>query len=1019
MNGREFAESTADTANEQPRSVTAAPHALLALQATAGNRAVTRMLAVQREPLDAPVLDSRAMAVTVGPELEKERASVLAAYETADEPQREALRDKLLQIDKDLTLLNEPGASDQALNALIARRKAAVSVGPTTDTSGAGWQVGSSGLTSSSQSVTSQVNDGGYVQTSTTTSSTTIDSTGWANKKSETNTLANGSDSASQTTTTDRKVDIANGLNYTSGSSQKTEASGESRTTGSSSTVGTSGYSTTTEDTKTVGSTVDSTKSTSAITRGDGKLGWSDSETRKTGTQDGKGALTKGSETTSSSNAGVIAGPDGVGAYGGGSKSFTQTRAKGMSTGQTVGLDGKVVANVTQVPGSEPARYQVTLTVSLSGKAGLSGNAAGESELQGGKASGGLSGSVSASGTGTFVHVFNEDEAQKYMASVTAGGAGSGPKELQVIKQLAAGNLADAKALLTNAQASLMSADGVAGLKEGESGEITIDLKGEVGGNLGGDMAGFGVKGTASGSKGVKLKRSVARKGGKIVIDVAMDYTDSLGAGATVSMDLASGGYSGSKSETQTEGATFTLDPDNRAYQEQFDAIAGVRSVESLRHVAQTHKDLVSSSTTGSGHGTTSTATAGAAGVGVEIGTTNSYDEKVTVGEYGKTSTFTGTEGGSLALTGPGGVKVSHSETNTVSASVGIDGTATGDLSTTTSGTDLGGSAAALGKALTDNKLGLLTGSAKVMQETTEVCGMALSDGDFATIAAVAEEVNRWKKVEQDGDVYSDWIRLRFKIVKAKGDRTVIAKALAEYGADHEGATKAIGRIVRSVGSAQGGTLYDWPGALSAEKAQYAALITGDPLAPVREHRSKGTYAEGIQVANALLPKIDAVVTAMRANQDKFSDGTALGEMLAAAATRRGEIVREAASLRQLNGGGAAEVDVEAAKAELAGIQPALLEFERRQGKAFVTVQDELDDMYVNHRTIMEALNDLRDNVYPAWEKTLEQARKAAASAGLDPWAIQPTPGKGFFNQLHKEAFGGPPPYEWPPKPKP
>ncbi|GAB3877274.1 hypothetical protein GCM10029964_026110 [Kibdelosporangium lantanae] len=55
---------------------------------------------------------------------------------------------------------------------------------------------------------------------------------------------------------------------------------------------------------------------------------------------------------------------------------------------------------------------------------------------------------------------------------------------------------------------------------------------------------------------------------------------------------------------------------------------------------------------------------------------------------------------------------------------------------------------------------------------------------------------------------------------------------------------------------------------------------------------------------------------------------------------------------------------------------------------------------------VAKALNELRDNVYPAWEKTLTQARDGATRAGVGPWQIPLVPGKGFFGDMYQGHFG-------------
>ena len=948
----------------------------------------------------------------------------------AEVEKEQARIDKLLaQNDKDTRLVTEPGASDQALDEMVARRQVNTTVARTTDTTATGWQASSSGLTSSTTTVNSQV-DQGQAAVKTTTSSTTIDSTGWSNKTTNSTKITDGEVSRIDSTTDTRKVDVSGGgLNYTSGTSSTSPEGEGTRTQGTSSTVGTSGYSSTTENSTVTDGTVDSTKSTSSFTRGDGKVGWSKSATEKKGTQDDSGALTKGTENTTTRSGGAVVGPDGVGAYGGTGKSYSQTRGSGVKTGQTLGLDGKVVANVTQVPDSDPAKYQVSITISLTGKVGGSGSyekepKVNDEKLGKGSVSGTVSGSLS--GTATFVHIYDDAETQKYMAQVTSQGASGGPKELQIVEMLARGKLSDAKALMNNVSAA-WTPDGALALKDGESTDVSIDLKGDAGLTLGGDSNGFGAKVSGSATAGGTLKRTMAKKGGKIVVTLSVITTTGHGLGGSASMEMAGGGYQANSATTQTESATFTLDPENHAYPEIFESLRSIATADGVRQARAAHAGLVTAYTTGDGNSSSGTTTATVGPLGLELTDKSSYDHATAVDDHGqKTESYTGAHGGGAAITGPAGFRVAHSETDTVAATVDSTGKASGDVSTTTTDTSWGASWDALKKSWSDNKLGLATGSAKVMQETTEVCGMKLSDTDFGTISAVAADPKRWQRVVESPRVYGAWMATGREIAAVNGDRQKIAKALATYGSENDGATHAIERIVRPAGSTDGGTLYDWPAELSSEKATYSSLITGDPLSAVKAKEETGDNKAALEAAKGAMTRIDALIASMRDKQDKFTDGNALGQMLAAAADRRAQVAKEIALLSHGPNGiqlpdanvttvptadqaaAKSEADTAAAKAELDGLIIAMKAFEVAQGREFVTVQKEDSSVFLNADlgVVAKALNELRDNIYPAWDKALTQARDAAVRAGLDPWQIQPVPGKGFFDDMYQGHFG-------------
>ncbi|WP_344310651.1 hypothetical protein [Fodinicola feengrottensis] len=1041
------------------------------MQATAGNGATSRLLSrpsVQRDPVTpapAPALDSRALAVMLQPTLQAERDSAFAEYHKIDgqlaelqqledagdltekgkadkqtlvatQAEQEA---KLGQAEKDLLLLNTPGTADQSLNELLVRRKANVSVPDSTDSTSSGWRLDNSGLTSSDKTVTTGVADGKAV-TTTSGSTTTIDSTGWSKKDSQSTATTDGTTTNTSSTSDSKKIDVSGGdISYATGHTDKTETAGplnSTSTTATSSKIGTGGYTKTTEQTETVDSTVASNKSTTSYTRGDGKVGTSSSSSSKFGTQDAQGNLIKGNENTKTVGVGVIAGQDGVGGYGSASQDLSQTHAKGVKTGQSVGMDGKFVVNVTQVAAKEPAQYQISLTISLGVKLSLSGNVDKESEA-GNKGSYGVTGSAAGSVTGTFVHVFAEQETQAYLGSL-ANGSGGVHKELSVLQLAAAGSMDEAKTMLNGLKASLLSADGAAGMSDGDSAELAVEGK-VSGGASGGasESGGLGGKADVSISHGGTLKRSVAHKGGKVVITITVLSSDGVGAGASVSYGAASGGYSGTEGTSAGQSVSFTLDPADASYQQRFAQIADTSSIDGLRRLAADHPELVGAKTTSSGSSSGGTTSAGVGPAKLELTDTHSYDESTTIDASGTSHTFAGSTGGGAAVSVAGGPKVSYSEKDAVATSVGADAKASGDASHATSETDLGASLDKLGQNLSSNPLGtvtgLVTGGTKVMQEKTDVAGMKLSDDDFATIAAVARDPHGWDRPVVSPRLLPDWRALRRAVVAANGDRTEIARCLAAYASHDEGAAHAIERIVRPVGSADGGARYEWPGDLSAEKSSYDSLVSGDPLAAVRSLEKDGKNAAALEAVNGVLSKLDAMVTAMQAKQDKFTDGAAFGEMLASAAVRRGEIAREAAMIgHRISAAGTTadlpasdvttvptadqmkaqdEIDRAAAKATLEGYRQSLNGFLEKQKRAFGIVQVEQakkDAIFSSPdiTLIATTLTDLKNNLYPQWDATLAKAREAAGKAGVDEHSVEPAPAKEYCNYLNKQTFG-------------
>ncbi len=223
--------------------------------------------------------------------------------------------------------------------------------------------------------------------------------------------------------------------------------------------------------------------------------------------------------------------------------------------------------------------------------------------------------------------------------------------------------------------------------------------------------------------------------------------------------------------------------------------------------------------------------------------------------------------------------------------------------------------------------------------------------------------------------------------------------------------------VVRGRGSADGGAKYEWPGELSAQKSVYAALVDGDPLAAVDAAQQAGDYDKAGTLATADVAKLDALIAAMQAQEDKFRDGAAFGEMLQAATERRAELVGrshliagklppptettvptpEQAQARD-------EADRAAAKARFDGLMTTLHGYLDMQTRIFGEVQAEqakADDWFDKPDVIVifRKLNDLKNNVYPAWWKAFEAATDAASDAGVTA-PSEPKPAEEWWKHL-------------------
>ncbi|GAA0930286.1 hypothetical protein GCM10009554_13240 [Kribbella koreensis] len=902
---------------------------------------------------------------------------------------QERALDAYAKADADLLLLDQPGVADGQLNELLARR------GATAD------------VAASNQKV----------------SKNTVDASGWALKVDDKTTLTQG-----QNTTVSgksQKFELGSGgPAYTSGiSSDTTEVDSEGGTTKTSSSVSnkydTSGWSRTSESNVELGDYKAGTKESFGVKRGDGKLGTERSiTTSQTGT-----------EVTKTSAQGVIAGPDGAGAYKSATAGLGQTSKSGVKTGQTVGMDGKFVVDVKKVEGSEPAQYQVSLTINLGAKAGLTGSKEWEQSAAGTNSDASGSANVSASLTGTFVHLLSDEDTKKYLAALDAKGTGGAGKEFDVIRAAAKGSYADAQQLLSGLKTAAFSPAGAAAMAEGDS----VDL--EVGGTAdaklsgGGSGGGFGLKAEGGVTAGETLKRTVAVKGGKVVITISVATTKGWSAGGTASMEAASGGYTHGSTSKAGESVTFTLDPKDSHYNDDFALIADRATIADLRKLGVEHPDLISASTTSSGESTSDSVTAGVAGVSLGIDETHSLDRSVTKDESGTTTSVTGSTGGGASVSALGG-KLSYSEKETAAMQVGPGNVGSGDISKSTSETDFGATWDKLKETWSKTPVGLgvglVTGGAKVAQEKTDVAGMKLDDNDFSIIFGVAQDSKAWSKPVASPRHFAAWQATGRTVAASGGDRQKIADALAAYAAEHDGAAAAITSIVRSPGSAEGGKAYEWPNDMAAEKAVFDSLVDGDPLKPVTALETSGKNKEALESIDGSLKKLDKLTAGLEAKKDQFTT-SALGEMLGRLAEQRRALATRSSIINrrvEVSGVDAPAVttvptaedqaagEKAGAKAALEGMLPALRGFEADQTRQFQLIgaeRSKRDGFHFSSPSVIvmvTAFNELRDHVYPLWEKAVDKALETAKMAGVDLAEVKPRPAKGWCNSQYKEEFG-------------
>jgi len=695
----------------------------------------------------------------------------------------------------------------------------------------------------------------------------------------------------------------------------------------------------------------------------------------------------------------------------GGNASFgasaTQDHGKGVTTGQSVGFDGSVAVDVTEVADTDPQMYQVTLRIDLSGQ--LSVDAGRQSA--GGRAHAGASLSASGSLTQVFSTRLSADAARQYRFAAEHGTGGK-PKELEIVRLLASHQIDAARTLMESTSAQQGSAEAAKKFAKGQVVEST--MQGTLGGdvNAGGDHSG--------GSFGVQLgvfhtgsvTRRIEERDGKIVVTMTVDSETGGTLGGTFSEGVAGFGAGHSGAQSRLKGVSFTLDPNADNFTAQFNSISSVGSIDALDRMRAAHPELAGATTDGTGKSQEDTAGASVLGFGLDYGQGGSVNEQQTRDENGRVSYHNEANSSvGLKATAGGRTFASSSQTDSLVTDVAPDNTATGETRSTRHESDIGRSATAFRKSFAKDPVttvtGVFSGKTKVVQERQDQSGKALTNASYERIVALASKGTDWEHawVPGHGDII-EWRKARHKILAAHGDRNLISRALDEFsgGGDLTSAT-----IQKAVGET--GIAFEFPDSLADQKGVYDALIVGDPVGHAHELADRGQQEAAINELNAANDKLGKLVDAVTAHQGEFESQAKRSEMINRVNDRRAQLRGE---IRQLTRAAKpqapdsapkpetgpptaqqaadAEADKQAQQAELMTKQLALqnaCQLNRTtETGAFNWVRQEMDKWHFDSQgasiEMMNRLNTVRDS-WVAWDKTVDDLKAVYKELGIDP----------------------------------
>jgi hypothetical protein len=522
----------------------------------------------------------------------------------------------------------------------------------------------------------------------------------------------------------------------------------------------------------------------------------------------------------------------------------------------------------------------------------------------------------------------------------------------------------------------------------------------------------------------------VRREKGKIIVKVDVLAESAKTLGGSGGYGVVSTGLSGTSGSLSGQSVTFTLDPSDPGFDAVFAAIESTDEVEKLRRLGEANKKLVTSSTLTAGRSSSLTTSASLAGSGIELQESSAFEEARTVDDKGTTVQVTGTSslGGKASL--PIGPSITHKTTDTFTGKVGPDKKATGDASTTTSESDLGRSAVALGTGLSEHPLatvaGVVTGGESLLKQRTESSGTKLDDSDYARLVALADSPRGWQgafraRVNDGG--FEDWERTRKKIVASGGDRETVMAALAKFEAGGSGR----GSTVTTAAAASGaGIRYDFPDVLADQKPTYDELVVDDPLPAARALAGAGKNKEAHDLLRTDVDRLRKLQNALQTKQAEISNPGVLAEMLGRIDARGTEIRAELRAIRPPEassakaapdgkGPGPSKADPAAAAApeqqarqeessETSWLIPACLTFRDRERALFATIDEEYSHWYrkADIYLVNRKLNSLRA-MYEQWDVQLKRLRAALKERGQSTSrADEFAPNKAGFDERYK-----------------
>ena len=867
-------------------------------------------------------LDAKAKAAREAyAKLVEHEPKVDAALATATGDEKKALLEKkaaiathvaLLEremkvLEADRLALDDPRSDAKTYNAILARQKASTATAKTSVVDDHSHELEKKRGETRRTAVTTSYADGKAVtRTDDRTRSVGLGGASATSEQTREVLTADG-----RTTTTASRSDKVSKDGYASEASSKREHVVDGKTSSiekkRATQVGPGGASHTEERTEMhADGTATSRSATSKVERGDGRMG----ATRSTSssTTDASGAVTKSGTST---KGGMIAGKDGIGAYGEREKSVERTSASGLKTGAVAGLNANVVCNVKAMEGSNPPTFDLSISINL----GVSASVSGGQDKQGAEHKASVKASGSAAVFMNRHYVLREAEASTYVAGLkeaSKGGGGATRKEFGIIRAGVSKSWDVAREMYLAASGKAGSAADVDRMRAGES--VEVGRKSRAGVAVSADAKGFGLELGAERShdQGTKVTKEAD---GSASYDSHVGDAKKGSVGAKVSMGVVEGGASFSHAVTTSTGYKISIAPTMKNARAMQDELARCGSQAELDAFAAAHPETVKEKTAVKGRADTQGASMGIAGAKANLAYSNSVDESRTTDGSGKliSQKTTGANSSGLDLS-LGKLKVGASSKEQAVATTGADGETSVDVTHTDTATDIGKFAEAhlpfMGKKKpAKGALAAVTGATEEPDtDTHDIKGISLSGGDLAYLGDMAcSDFKLWMRACPSPRMLDDWRKAGNAVRKAGGDKATVARELARFvGADAGNRADIVNALVRPAGDVSTGARYEFPDSLAAVRASYESLVVAESERRVDSTAKAEGDAKAAAAGAELVSQLDHLSAAV-GSASGFSQPAVQGEMLSAINKRLAKVQARIAAL----GGGKKNTDAD------------------------------------------------------------------------------------------------------------